>query len=109
MIVELIAVTALVRPEHVSRDHHREPIVHNWDAVAECESTGDWHINTGNGYYGGVQMDMSFWMNYGGLRFAPRPDLATRRQQIVVAERGLAAQGIGAWPACGWHLYEEAA
>lgn len=75
-----------------------------WDRLAECEAGGNWHINTGNGYYGGVQMDMSFWRNYGGPAFASRPDLASREQQIVVAERGLKAQGWGAWPACSRKL-----
>jgi hypothetical protein len=79
-------------------------LVHNWTAVAECESSDDWHINTGNGYYGGVQMDMTFWRNYGGPAFAARPDLATEEQQITVAERGLAVQGRGAWPVCGRYL-----
>jgi hypothetical protein len=79
-------------------------LVHNWTAVAECESSGDWHINTGNGYYGGLQEDMTFWRNYGGPAFAPRPDLATEAEQITVAERGLAVQGRGAWPICGRYL-----
>lgn len=77
---------------------------HNWDAVAKCESGGNWHINTGNGYYGGLQMDMAFWHNYGGDAYASRPDLASRSAQIVVAERGLAKQGRGAWPNCGRYL-----
>ena len=88
----------------VSRQARRRPVAHNWDALAACESSGDWHANTSNGYYGGVQMDLTFWRNYGGLRYAARPDLATKAQQIVVAERGLAAQGVGAWPTCGWRL-----
>jgi hypothetical protein len=49
-------------------------------------------------------MDLTFWRNYGGLRYAPRPDLATKAEQIVVAERGLAVQGVNAWPTCGWRL-----
>lgn len=75
-----------------------------WDRLAECEAGGNWRINTGNGYYGGVQMDMSFWRNYGGPAFASRPDLASREQQIIVAERGLKVQGWGAWPACSRKL-----
>lgn len=71
-----------------------------WDTLAACESGGNWHTNTGNGYYGGVQESLSFWRSFGGLRFTARPDLATREQQIAVAERGLAAQGWGAWPTC---------
>src|SRR5262245_20532475 len=69
-----------------------------WDRLAQCESTGRWHVNTGNGYFGGLQQDMTFWRRYGGLAFAPRPDLASREAQIIVARRGLAVQGWGAWP-----------
>jgi hypothetical protein len=71
-----------------------------WTRVAACESSGRWATNSGNGYYGGLQEDMNFWRRYGGLAFAPRPDLATPAQQIIVAERGLAVQGPGAWPVC---------
>ena len=71
-----------------------------WSRLVRCESGGDWQANTGNGYYGGVQMDLTFWRNYGGLRFAARPDLASRAEQITVAERGLAVQGWGSWPSC---------
>ena len=71
-----------------------------WDALAECESGGDWNINTGNGYYGGVQFSQSTWEAYGGDEYASRADLATREQQIAVAERTLAGQGWGAWPTC---------
>jgi cell wall-associated NlpC family hydrolase len=72
-----------------------------WDRVAGCESGGNWHINTGNGYFGGLQFSASTWGAFGGTRFASRADLATRAQQITVAERVLAAQGPGAWPVCG--------
>lgn len=71
-----------------------------WAAVAQCESGGDWSANTGNGYFGGLQENMAFWSNYGGLAYASRPDLASASQQIAVAERGLAVQGWGAWPGC---------
>ncbi len=71
-----------------------------WDQLAQCESGGNWAINTGNGYYGGLQFDLSTWAGYGGLEFAERPDLATREQQIVVAERLHAARGFQPWPAC---------
>ena len=72
-----------------------------WDRVAACESGGNWAINTGNGYYGGLQFSASTWAAYGGRSFAPRADLATRAQQITVAERVLSAQGADAWPVCG--------
>jgi Transglycosylase-like domain len=76
----------------------------DWDAVAECESGGNWSINTGNGYYGGLQFSASTWSGYGGNQYAPRADLATREQQIAVAEKVLAGQGRGAWPTCGRNL-----
>jgi hypothetical protein len=71
-----------------------------WDELARCESSGNWHINTGNGYYGGLQFWQPTWEGFGGTAFAPRADLASREQQIVVAERVLAVQGWNAWPAC---------
>ncbi|MEU9549611.1 transglycosylase family protein [Streptomyces werraensis] len=72
-----------------------------WDRVAECESGGSWSQNTGNGYYGGLQLTQDDWENYGGLEFAPSADEASRNQQITVAERILADQGVGKWRACG--------
>ncbi|GAA4809031.1 transglycosylase family protein [Streptomyces ziwulingensis] len=74
--------------------------VETWEKVAACESTGDWDINTGNGFYGGLQFTQSTWEAFGGARYAPRADLATRDQQIAVAERVLDGQGPGAWPVC---------
>ncbi|WP_207768592.1 resuscitation-promoting factor [Mycobacterium ahvazicum] len=71
-----------------------------WDAIAGCEAGGNWAINTGNGYYGGVQFDQSTWERNGGLRFAPRADLASRDEQITVAEVTRERQGWGAWPVC---------
>ncbi|ARF54627.1 transglycosylase family protein [Streptomyces gilvosporeus] len=71
-----------------------------WGCVARCESGGNWRANTGNGYYGGLQFGYRTWRGYGGLDFAPRADLASREEQIAVAERVLASQGWGAWPAC---------
>ncbi|MXP22657.1 transglycosylase [Gordonia sp. HNM0687] len=72
-----------------------------WNQVAQCESGGNWAINTGNGYHGGLQFSPSTWSGYGGGEFAPTADQATKEQQIVVAERVLAGQGKGAWPTCG--------
>jgi resuscitation-promoting factor RpfA len=77
---------------------------HNWDGVAQCESSGNWSINTGNGYYGGLQFSQSTWEAYGGLAYASRADLASKDAQIAVAERTLVGQGIGAWPNCGRYL-----
>ncbi|MEU0060817.1 transglycosylase family protein [Streptomyces sp. NPDC006334] len=72
-----------------------------WDAVAQCESGGNWSINTGNGYYGGLQFSASTWSAYGGTQYASTADKASKSQQIQVAEKVLASQGKGAWPVCG--------
>ena len=71
-----------------------------WDAISRCEAGGNWAINTGNGYYGGVQFDQNTWERNGGLRFAPRADLASREEQIAVAQVTQTRQGWGAWPVC---------
>ena len=71
-----------------------------WDDLAECESHGNWAINTGNGYYGGLQFLGSTWQAYGGGEFAERADLASRDEQIAVAERVRNDVGFGAWPTC---------
>ncbi|MEV7671593.1 transglycosylase family protein [Streptomyces sp. NPDC088752] len=71
-----------------------------WGCVAECESGGRWHVNTGNGFYGGLQFWHPTWVEHGGLAYARRADLATRAQQIKVAEEVLRTQGWGAWPVC---------
>ncbi|WP_042403505.1 transglycosylase family protein [Streptacidiphilus carbonis] len=75
--------------------------VSTWDKVASCESGGDWSINTGNGYYGGLQFSASTWSAYGGSQYASTADHATKGQQISIAEKVLASQGPGAWPVCG--------
>ncbi|MEV0536696.1 transglycosylase family protein [Kitasatospora sp. NPDC050463] len=74
--------------------------VATWDKVAQCESTGNWSINTGNGFYGGLQFTSSTWAAFGGTAYAARADLATKDQQIAIAEKVLASQGPGAWPVC---------
>jgi uncharacterized protein YabE (DUF348 family) len=71
-----------------------------WDALASCESSGNWSINNGNGFYGGVQFNQNTWERHGGLRYAPRADLATREEQIAIAEVTRTQQGWGAWPVC---------
>jgi uncharacterized protein YabE (DUF348 family) len=76
----------------------------NWDAVAACESGGNWSINTGNGYYGGLQFDIGTWLSNGGGAYAPRPDLASRDAQIAVANRLYALRGSSPWPVCGRYL-----
>ncbi|MFD7586972.1 transglycosylase family protein [Kitasatospora sp. NPDC059811] len=74
--------------------------VATWDKVAQCESTGNWSINTGNGFYGGLQFTSSTWAAFGGTAYAPQANQATKDQQIAVAEKVLASQGPGAWPVC---------
>src|SRR5690242_15772171 len=73
----------------------------NWDAIAKCESGGNWSINTGNGYYGGLQFSRSTWKAYGGQGM---PHKASRAQQIKIAEKVLKKQGWRAWPACSRKL-----
>ena len=71
-----------------------------WDRIARCESGGNWHINTGNGYYGGLQFSAGTWRAYGGTAYAPTAAGASRGQQIAVATKVQHAQGWGAWPVC---------
>jgi LysM repeat protein len=73
----------------------------NWDAVAQCESGGDWSIDTGNGFYGGLQFTESTWLAYGGGKYAAYANEASQAEQETVANAVLAGQGIGAWPVCG--------
>ena len=73
----------------------------NWSAIAACESGGNWSANTGNGFYGGLQFTEQTWLGYGGGQYASSASQATAAQQIAVAQRVLAGQGIGAWPVCG--------
>lgn len=75
--------------------------VATWDAVAQCESGGNWSINTGNGYYGGLQFSQSSWAAAGGTQYAARADLASKSQQIAAAEKLLDLQGPGAWACAG--------
>ncbi|WP_275578161.1 transglycosylase family protein [Yimella sp. NH-Cas1] len=71
-----------------------------WDRVAQCESGGNWRINTGNGYYGGLQFSYTTWRGFGGTAYASYAHLATREQQIRIAQNTLRVQGPGAWPVC---------
>jgi hypothetical protein len=75
----------------------------NWDAIAQCESGGNWGTNTGNGFSGGLQFTPGTWAAYGGRQYAGNAHQASREQQIAVAERVKQGQGIGAWPVCGQH------
>lgn len=72
-----------------------------WDRIAQCESTGRWNINTGNGYYGGLQFDIPTWLGAGGGAYAPRADLATKAQQIAIANKVYSQRGLQPWQ-CGW-------
>ncbi|MET8294865.1 MULTISPECIES: transglycosylase family protein [unclassified Streptomyces] len=82
--------------------------VSEWDKVASCESGGNWSINTGNGYYGGLQFSASTWAAYGGKAYAAQANQATKSQQIAIAEKVLKGQGKGAWPSCGVGLSNSA-
>jgi hypothetical protein len=75
-----------------------------WDRLARCESGGNWHINTGNGYYGGLQFSYSTWLSNGGGTYASRADRASKTEQIAVAERLLDSRGWSPWPACARRL-----
>jgi uncharacterized protein YabE (DUF348 family) len=76
----------------------------NWDAVANCESGGNWHIDTGNGFYGGLQFDAGTWLSNGGGSYASRADLASREQQIAIGTKLYSARGASPWPVCGQYL-----
>jgi Transglycosylase-like domain len=108
---------AAVRPDDASRPRTRPvprparapPVATSadavWDRLARCESSGDWGISTGNGYFGGLQFDIVTWNAFGGRDYAPRADRATREQQIAVAVRVRDARGgYGSWPACAAEL-----
>jgi nucleoid-associated protein YgaU len=97
--VAATAGVAAVTPLLASAPAHADSV--NWDAVAQCESGNNWSINTGNGYYGGLQFSQGTWNAYGGGKYASTANQASRSQQIAVAEKVLAGQGIGAWPVCG--------
>jgi uncharacterized protein YabE (DUF348 family) len=98
-VAEQVAVGTQERPA--------APAVANgstWDALAQCESGGNWSINTGNGYYGGLQFSAGTWRAFGGTEYAPQANQATREQQIAIAEKVRAGQGWGAWPSCSRKL-----
>lgn len=83
---------------------HRPHIPSLWRRLAGCEAGGDWRANTGNGYFGGLQFLARTWWSFKGTQFAPRADLASRREQVTVARRVLRRQGWAAWPACSREL-----
>jgi nucleoid-associated protein YgaU len=97
--VAATAGVAAVTPLLASAPAHADSV--NWDAIAQCESGNNWSTSTGNGYYGGLQFSQGTWNAYGGGKYASTANRASRSQQIAVAEKVLAGQGIGAWPVCG--------
>jgi hypothetical protein len=99
-----VQVLASAPPAQAAAPPQTGPPSSVWTRLAACESGGNWATNSGNGYYGGLQEDMTFWRNYGGTAYASRPDLASASAQIAVAQRGQAVQGYGAWPACSRRL-----
>ncbi|MEV6210899.1 transglycosylase family protein [Kitasatospora sp. NPDC051914] len=94
-----VAGVGLAMPLLTAAGAHAAP-VSIWDKVAQCESGGNWKINTGNGYYGGLQFSARTWKGFGGARYAPLAHQASKSQQIAVAEKVLASQGPNAWPVC---------
>ncbi|AZM46420.1 hypothetical protein DMB38_11845 [Streptomyces sp. WAC 06738] len=101
MVVLMGATGTAIGLPVLGAQHASAAPIDTWERVAACESSGNWATNTGNGYFGGVQFSQSSWEAAGGRSFAPRADLASKEQQIAVAERLLSMQGPGAWPKCG--------
>ena len=101
IIASTVAATAVVAAPLALSAAPAQAAGSVWDRVAACESGGNWSINTGNSFYGGVQFTNSTWRAYGGAKYASRADLATKAQQIAIAKHTLASQGPGAWPVCG--------
>ena len=102
-----LAIVATTTTTTTLRPQPKTPTVvtgNVWDDLAYCETGGRWDTNTGNGYYGGLQFAATSWTGFGGEEFAPMAHLATREQQIIVAERILARMGFGAWPGCSRKL-----
>ncbi|MFC5246424.1 LysM peptidoglycan-binding domain-containing protein [Streptomyces sp. SID8375] len=99
VLLVLLSVLGLAAPSAAAAGSPARPGP-DWERIAACESNGRWHINTGNGYHGGLQIDPATWRAYGGRRYAPRADLATRDEQIAIAERIVRDRGLSAWPNC---------
>lgn len=103
-VAEKVLVGTKPKPELASNTGAAAPAMMNeamWDKIAQCESGGNWAINSGNGYYGGLQFDTQTWLGTGGGTYAPRADLATKAQQIDIANRVYAQRGLQPW-GCGW-------
>ncbi len=98
--VSLVAATALSAGVGLATAAPAQAAGTVWDRVAQCESGGNWSINTGNGYHGGLQFSRSTWLAYGGGQYAPTANKASKAQQIAIAKKTLKGQGPGAWPVC---------
>ncbi|SDT01157.1 transglycosylase family protein [Actinopolymorpha singaporensis] len=96
-IAAAVPVVGMAAPAHAASTD-------TWERLAQCESSGNWHINTGNGFYGGLQFTRSTWTGFGGGKYASRADYASKWQQIAIAEKVLKVQGWNAWPACSAKL-----
>ena len=99
--VILVGTKTTVPRRAPARAHSSTPSGSVWDKLAQCESGGNWSINTGNGYYGGLQFSLSTWRAYGGKGY---PHEASREEQIRIAKKLQAAAGWGSWPACSSKL-----
>ena len=95
--VTVLAITGAIAMTQIVLEVPSAGAEPNWDAMAQCESGGNWSANTGNGYYGGLQFNQATWDSNGGQTYAARADLATKAQQIAVADRVRAARGLEPW------------
>ncbi|MFF3564131.1 transglycosylase family protein [Streptomyces sp. NPDC002574] len=102
----LVALLLVLWPALICGRAFADPVAHApvWQDVAQCESGGRWEANSGNGFYGGLQIYQPTWVSFGGLDFADRADLASADEQITVAEAILRSQGWQAWPTCSRRL-----
>jgi Transglycosylase-like domain len=97
-IVAVVAITCAIAVTQTAVETPSASAEPNWDAMAQCESGGNWSANTGNGFYGGLQFTPATWAANGGVG---SPAAASRAEQIRVARNVLRTQGLGAWPVCG--------
>ena len=104
LISSFVAALAAVTAVGVADTPAQAATTRTWDRIAHCESGGRWHINTGNGYYGGLQISPGTWRGYGGKHFAALPSRATKAEQIRIGERIKRGQGWRAWPSCSARL-----
>lgn len=99
LVLSLLAAFVLALPV-LTGPAAEAATLRTWNRLAHCESTSRWHINNGNGYYGGLQISPSTWRAFGGKKFARLPHRATKGEQIRIGERIKRGQGWGAWPHC---------